>query len=903
MASVTHLTNQSQFVQANAAFNGTNITGTIASNGISLSVAAPGAGGGIAAAAGSQTQTNGTLVFSNSNGITFGMSNSSVITASHNGLTTAMASNRGSDFVQATAVFNGTNASGTIASNAISVSVAAPLTAATDVYDVGSAGSTGTAVRYAREDHVHAGVVRIHAGSNVGNTAGNTVGKHGDWVVAGSNNVTISGSTGGAGVHTVWVSGPTLTQYLTTAMASNASTQFVQANAVFNGTNASGTIASNAISISVAAPAAGVGIVAGTRTATTANNLVFSQANGITFGLEAPGGSVMTASHNGLTTAAQSNQVVNSLNGSTGVMSVTVASSLSMSTNGSTISFGLASNITTALQSAGAYLTTARASNDAIGLNSAFTAGPLAMTINSSGLSLNAASAAGTTSGFGGNLISGSMTHNTAGLNLSLNHPAWLTTAMQSNAATISNIRVSAGTTSNLLSALTFSNSNGVSFGINGSTMTASHNGLTTARASNDGIGTNTAQSNVTWTVNSAGLSLDARGYAGTGTTFNGANISGSMTVNSVGVQLSLSAGAGGGVTPVASASNGSFSFTTLAFSNANNVTFGTSAGSIITASVAAPGAAAENNWVNLLGANTAGNTTASGSTIGYSGINLTLSGTNGSVVNISAPPVSSIIGASGISVSTNGSTISVGKVLQSTYAPYMAYSTNSQTLAALGATSASARFFPIFISDNIAFNALRVMHNLSYATSSVSGQQTITYGYGLFSNNAGTLSSISSSSFSLAVTNSSISNTVSYPVSTGTAGYTYTTLGASSTATIQSFWGTAAGGRPLDLQFGNSMTLSSGMYWLGVILRHSSSSANIGVSIAIGGNANALHNSLAPWGVASSAETTNSRYRVPYHGLGAYTVSVSSLPNGVPLTQIAHTQTVMPLLSFLSTT
>lgn len=899
MASVTHLTNQSQFVQSNAVFNGTNATGTIASNGISVSV---------------NPQT--AFVLSNSNGITFG-TNGSTVTASHNGLTSqsnqawsgsnasstfqtlsfnnangvswsnnggaveithglqftsntsAITSNalhtssprinisagttsnnlsaltfsngngvsfglNGSTITASVAAAGGaqTGISGIVASDAtytsgtvihsaqanitigssvngasqyVRYSVAPTPSQATQVYDVGSAGSTGTVTRYALEDHVHAGVVRIHAGSNTGNTAGNTLGRHGDWVVAGSNNITISGSTGGAGVHTVWVSGPNLTQYLTTA----------------------------------------------------------------------------------------------------------------------------------------------RASNDAVGLNTALTAGPLAWTVNSSGISLNAGSAAGTTSGFGGNLISGSMTHNTAGLNLSLNHPAWLTTAMQSNAATISNIRVSAGTTSNLLSAITFNDGNGISFGLNASTLTASHNALTsqsnqnvtagnggfafqtlsfsnvngisfgtsagsaitashnaltTARASNDAIGLNTAQSNVTWTVNSSGLSLDARGYAGTGTTFNGANISGSMTVNSVGVQLSLSAGVGGGVTPVASASNGSFSFTTLAFSNANNVTFGTSAGSIITASVAAPGAAAENNWVNLLGANTAGNTTASGSTVGWSGINVTLSGTNGSVVNISAPPVSSLVGASGISLSTNGSTISVGKVLQSTYVPFEPYSTNSQTLAALGATSGSARFFPIFISDNIAFNALRVMHNLSYATSSVSGQQTITYGYGLFSNNAGTLSSISSSSFSLAVTNSSVSNTVSYPVSTGTGGYTYTTLSQSTTANIQSFWGTAAGGRPLDLQFGNSMTLSSGQYWLGVNLRHSSSSANIGVSIALGGNANALWNSLAPWGVASSAQTTNSAYRVPYAGLGAYTVSQSSLPNGVPLTQIAHTQTIMPLLSFLST-
>src|SRR5580692_2077506 len=42
---------------------------------------------------------------------------------------------------------------------------------------------------------------------------------------------------------------------------------------------------------------------------------------------------------------------------------------------------------------------------------------------------------------------------------------AYLTTAMQSNAATISNINISGGTTSSNVSAVTFNNSNGVSFG------------------------------------------------------------------------------------------------------------------------------------------------------------------------------------------------------------------------------------------------------------------------------------------------------------------------------------------------------------------------------------------------------------------------------------------------------
>jgi hypothetical protein len=62
-----------------------------------------------------------------------------------------------------------------------------------------------------------------------------------------------------------------------------------------------------------------------------------------------------------------------------------------------------------------------------------------------------------------------------------------------------------------------------------------------------------------------------------------------------------------------------------------------TSASNGLTLSVAAPGAAAENNWVNLSG-NTAGNTTASGSTINWvGGNNITLSGLNGSQVRIDA--------------------------------------------------------------------------------------------------------------------------------------------------------------------------------------------------------------------------------------------------------------------------
>lgn len=99
--------------------------------------------------------------------------------------------------------------------------------------------------------------------------------------------------------------------------------------------------------------------------------------------------------------------------------------------------------------------------------------------------------------------------------------------------------------------AYSFANSNGVSFGTNGSTVTAtvqtnyqsSGAYLTTARASNDGVGLNTAQTNVTWTVNSSGISLNAGGYNGTG--FTSTTTAGTAIVatnNTVGLSMGVPA-------------------------------------------------------------------------------------------------------------------------------------------------------------------------------------------------------------------------------------------------------------------------------------------------------------------------------------------------------------------------
>lgn len=210
--------------------------------------------------------------FSNANGMSFGTSGGA-ITASYTVpatgafLTTAMASNRGTDFVQATAAFAGTNASGTIASNAISVSVGNYITTAmasnrgTDFVQAtaafagtsasGTINSTGISVSIG--PYITTGALSGDTSKYVqnwkltGNTAGTTSSAQGtDLWLAGGQGITVSGSS-----NTVSFS---VGSYITTAMASNRATDFVAATAAFAGTNASGTIASGGISVSVAAP-------------------------------------------------------------------------------------------------------------------------------------------------------------------------------------------------------------------------------------------------------------------------------------------------------------------------------------------------------------------------------------------------------------------------------------------------------------------------------------------------------------------------------------------------------------------------------------------------------------------------------------------------------------------------
>lgn len=765
---------------------------------------------------------------------------------------------------------------------------------------------------------------------------------------------------------------------------------------------------------------------------TTSNNLsalTFSNANGVTFGLNA---STVTAS-----VASQTVQTQNmvSVLGSTGNISFA---------NGNGITFGGNASTITASHNG---LTTARASNDAVGLNTAQSnvtwtvnssglsldargyagtatavTGGAAVTLNSGGLSFNGGSLAGTSSGFTGANISASITHNTAGLALSMsvaapgggaNFSAGVSTGgntagdtgvtgtrvvfaggnnitvsqgTDANGATItisganaggaqtgisgivvSNTTYTSGTvsfsnangisfgssagqaitasytvpsTAGLISAigvtgsngnftttgLSFSNANGMSFGTSaGSAITASYtvptvtnsawtvsdnatsgtvarlaftnlNGVTLSLSSGTGgshtiVGSHnalTSQSNQAASGSNGSFTFQTLSFSNAnGISFGtsaGPAITASYTVptqsaqtlglyassqttgqsssstvdarsfsivGAGGISVGLSAGSfivsqtgGGGVNPAASASNGSFNFTTLNFSNANNVTFGTSAGGIITASVAAPGAAAENNWVNLLGANTAGNTTASGSTIGYSGINLTLSGTNGSVVNISAPATSSLVGTNGVSISTAGSTISIyaTPLSLSYFNPQDAY------VQVAGQQGQGSLHIQPMQAPNVVYDRV-MMPIINTNSSNSSGSHTLSFWVGIYTRNASTLSLASSTSATTAVTHS------------GTAGS----------------YSQYSGVRLFSI--GSTNTITEGQYWVGILSRTTSGGANGTYSQVLASQMNSSYFGL--FGAATNATQQYTR------GLGVYSATTSAMPGSIAFSQI----------------
>jgi len=230
---------------------------------------------------------------------------------------------------------------------------------------------------------------------------------------------------------------------------------------------------------------------------------------------------------------------------------------------------------------------------------------------------------------------------------------AYLTTAMQSDAVTLSNIKVSAGASSALLSALTFSNSNGLAFGLNAGTVTGSYT-VPTVTAGSDTLGMSNIgnTSGTTGVVSGDGVRML---FAG------GNNITLSQSINGVSATITISgANVGGAQTGISgiAASNTTYTSGSVTFSGVGGgVTVNSNTGQRVDISVAAPVAQTVQTQ-NLVAVSLSGNTAgvlalvSSGTVIFAGGNNITLSQNGQSVTISGANAGGAQTGISGIIVS-----------------------------------------------------------------------------------------------------------------------------------------------------------------------------------------------------------------------------------------------------------
>lgn len=393
-------------------------------------------------------------------------------------------------YTSGTVTFTGVGGGVTVSSNTgqrIDISVAAPVAQTVqtqNLHNVTLAGNTAGALA-----HISSGTMTLAGGNNI------TLSQNG-------NAITISGANTAA---QTGISG---------VVASDAT--YTSGTVSFTGVGGGVTVRSNTgqrIDISVAAQtvqtqnmiaASLSGNTAGALALISSGTAIFAGGNNITLSQDGQSITISGANVGGAQTGI-SGIVVSDATYTSGTVSfsnagnITIASSVNGATQYIRLSGNAAQTAQSAIEGFGVSNTGATAGNTGI------STGVDWVLAGSQSITLSQSTAAGTNTVW-------------------IQHPAWLTTAMQSNAVTLSNIRVSAGTTSNLLSAITFADSNGIAFGINASTVTASYTVPTVTNSS--------------WTVSDNGTSGTVARLAFT---------------NQNGVTLSLSTGANGSHTIVGS--------------------------------------------------------------------------------------------------------------------------------------------------------------------------------------------------------------------------------------------------------------------------------------------------------------------------------------------------------------
>jgi hypothetical protein len=339
-----------------------------------------------------------------------------------------------------------------------------------------------------------------------------------------------------------------------------------------------------------------------------------------------------------------------------------------------------------------------------------------------------------------------------------------------STAGLLSNINVSAGTTSNLMSAVTFSNSNNVSFGLNGSTVTATATVASTQGSINVSAGTTSNLASAFTLSNSNQISF-------------GLNAS-TITATFAAIK-SISAG-------TTRATNGE-----VILSNSNGVTFGMDAGTI-TASVAAGPSAG-------IGAISAGTTQATSGTVIFSNSNGVSFGLNGQTVTASVEAAGTL----------SGWPLMIPSMTSSS-----AYTGSTTTTAGGSRTAFSLYVSPFYINKALSFNTVGFL--MTYATVAGTGSFTNAHMFGLYTLNANTaFSLVSTFHFEVRVSQNSV-----------TARSHYWFWGTNSTSNSSSQGGNiSASMAKLNhvVAHSTATSLQSGNYWLAYMQTMSTAAAAMG--------------------------------------------------------------------------
>jgi hypothetical protein len=397
----------------------------------------------------------------------------------------------------------------------------------------------------------------------------------------------------------------------------------------------------------------------------------------------------------------------------------------------------------------------------------------------------------------------------------------YLTTAMASNAATISNIRVSAGTLSNLLSRITFADGNRISFGLDGSTLTGSVASSLTAIKVSGGTLSNLLSALTFSDANGVSFGLD-----------------GSTLTASV-------APGGGGLTNIRiSGGTTSNLLSALTFADSNGVSFGLNA-STMTATVKTDYLTSQSiQYLAItLGGNTAGTTTFHASNNAsihiHGGNNITLSGNNLSSFTIIGPNP----GAGG------GATLSFWQNMEGESAAFPRSTLNITNIERTFVIQPLELDFGPF-KGNMTVSTMLMPVNLSGSTATMSLAYSSSFSFGFYTLNAGTLSLVNSASISIGSAGAATNNSTLY------AGIRWLTVHSS--------------------LFSSSPVFSAGVhYWWGFAFR---SSAAFNQTFSVFGQ-NLWASNTVFVGTIGAASVANNTTR----GIGPFYGIYSATSNAVP--------------------